>query len=192
MSRHLTDLRGLRCATGVAPKAQRAPLSAHLLLRAVLLRSDCSHCWVGGSKRDFWKIPWKTLLSFHLHPKPLQGLAGTVASFLQEHFVLIFFFISDAYDRAKSMSRILALEFRDQGFTPGKIYYIDWERYSLLIFVLLLNIVINIFDVLNTSCVPGTVLNTLPNVNSLSSHNDLMLEVGGDTIVLIADEETES
>lgn len=30
------------------------------------------------------------------------------------------FFISDAYDRAKRLSRTLALEFRDQGFTPGK------------------------------------------------------------------------
>lgn len=46
-------------------------------------------------------------------------------------------------------------------------------------------------DILNPFCVPGTALNTLPSISSLNPHNDL-IKGEGNTVALIADEETES
>lgn len=42
-------------------------------------------------------------------------------------------------------------------------------------FTSLVNVIINTsIDVLNPSCVPGTVLNTLPDISSLNPHKDPM------------------
>lgn len=60
------------------------------------------------------------LYVIHLPPSPPQGLAGSVATFLKEDFILML--TSDAYDRMKRLDRTLALESKDRSFTPGKMY----------------------------------------------------------------------